>query len=122
GRAALPPRGPPARARAQTPQTGAGPTPPPPSSPSPAIVARIALELEPQVHAVLVEPGSAERAAGLQPLAVRQRPHEDAAVDLPAYAERRHVADVVKRPPRLARHAEVAPPRTPPTTSFRNLR
>src|SRR5262249_12166142 len=108
-----------ARSRAQKPTTAARITTSLPSFPFPAIVARIALELEPQVHAVLVEPGSAERAAGLQPLAVRQRPHEGAAADLPAYAERGYVADVVSRPRRLVRTADVAPPRIPPAAVLR---
>src|SRR5215471_15143471 len=100
-----------ARSRAQKPTTAARIKNPSPSFRFPAIVARIALELEPQVDAVLVEPRVAERAAGLQPLAVRQRPHEDAAVDLPAHAEPGQVADVVSRPRRLVRTADVAPPR-----------
>src|SRR5215831_4155154 len=106
-----------ARSRAQKPTTAARITTSLPSFPFPAIVARIALELEPQIHAVLVEPGIAERAAGLQPLAVRQRSHEDAAVDLPAHAERGHVAHVIRRPRRLVRAAVVAPPRIPPAAA-----
>src|SRR5262252_8957179 len=74
-----------ARSRAQMPTTAARITTSLPSFKH-AIVARIALELEPQIHAVLVEPGRAERAAGLQPLAVRHRPHKEVAVDLPAQA------------------------------------
>src|SRR5262245_27868740 len=106
-----------ARSRAQMPTTAARITTSLPSFKFPAIVARIALELEPEVDAVLVEPGIAERAAGLQPLAVRQRPHEDAAVDLPAHAERGHVAHVIRSPRRLVRAAVVAPPRIPPAAA-----
>src|SRR5215471_18388988 len=121
-----------ARSRAQKPTTAARITRSLPSFPFPAIVARIALELEPEVRvpgipleleaevdAVLVEPGCAERATGLQPLADHQRPHEDAAVDLPAHAEPVQVADVVSRPRRLVRAADVAPPRIPPAGVLR---
>src|SRR5215469_15978157 len=96
-----------ARSRAQKPTTAPRITTFPPSFRSPGIVARIALELEPQVDAILVEPGSAERAAGLQPLAVRHHPHEEVAVDLPAQAEAGQVAHVVRRPRRLVRTADV---------------
>src|SRR5215471_17534784 len=103
-----------ARSRAQMPTTAARITTSLPSFKLPAIVARIALELEPQIHSVLVGPDVAERPAHLQPLPVDDRADEDAAVDLPAQAGASHVAHVVGGPRRIVRAAVVAPPGIPP--------
>src|SRR5262249_26091684 len=72
------------------------------------------LEFEAEVDAVLVGPGRAYRAAGLQPLPVHYGAQEDAAVELPAQPGAGHVAHVVGGPRRVVGAAVVAPPRVPP--------